>query len=239
MTAAADKLIRVGTGPDAFLIHIEFQSTHDARFAARALLYNALARFRHGLPVRTVVILYRPEAAPGVTGQLVEGGWLRLEYTVVRLWEVPAERLLTGSLATVPFAPVAAVPPGQLAVVLDRAKSRFLAEVSKDQAARFGSMTELLLGLYFDEEKARELMGTFAETLEDSSVYKALIRRGKAEGVVEGEQNALLRMATGKLGTPPASAVARVRATADLDALGQLMGRLWAATTWDELLAGD
>ena len=129
VTAAADKLIRVGTGAGAFLIHIEFQSTWDGHFAERALLYAALARYRHHLPVRTVVILYRPEAAPGITGRLAEGTWLAFEYTVVRLWEIPAERFLTGPLATVPLAPVAGVPAGQLPAVLDRAKARFLTEL--------------------------------------------------------------------------------------------------------------
>jgi hypothetical protein len=78
---------------------------------------EAAAR-RHGLRVRSVLVLLRPEAdGPAVTCNVRhvlpedDDYYLDFRYHVVRIWEVPAEQLLAGGLGILPLAPIAAVQP--------------------------------------------------------------------------------------------------------------------------------
>ena len=54
ISAAADKVIRVWD-PVPYIAHIEFQVSADAILDGRVLFYNVMLRWRHGLPVRSVV----------------------------------------------------------------------------------------------------------------------------------------------------------------------------------------
>ena len=69
ITAAADKVIRVG-GSAPYIAHLEFQAGPDPDLDRRLLLYNVLLRWRHNLPVRSVVLLLQPKA---MTPRLVCG----------------------------------------------------------------------------------------------------------------------------------------------------------------------
>ena len=72
ITAAADKVIRVG-GPAPYVAHLEFQSGADAGLDRRVLAYNVMLGWRHRLPVRSVIMLLRPQAGgPSVTGHVRE-----------------------------------------------------------------------------------------------------------------------------------------------------------------------
>ncbi len=92
---AADKVIQV-LAPQPYIAHLEFQSGVDAELDGRMLLYNVLLRWRHKLPVRSVVVLLRPQAeSRGTTGVVVEGSdadaKLEFRYRVIRLWKQPVE----------------------------------------------------------------------------------------------------------------------------------------------------
>jgi hypothetical protein len=61
ITAAADKVLRIQeTSP--WLLHVEVQSSPRSDPAEPLHWYNALLEHRHGLPVRTVLVLLRPGA---------------------------------------------------------------------------------------------------------------------------------------------------------------------------------
>jgi hypothetical protein len=68
VTAEADKVLWVGD-PVPSIEHVELQASRDARLAERAHLYSALLGYRHGVPVRTALVLLRPDAdRPELTG---------------------------------------------------------------------------------------------------------------------------------------------------------------------------
>src|SRR5689334_8926951 len=58
VTAAADTLIKVGD----LVIHIDVESGPDNGLARRMLLYNVLAHYQTGLPIRTIAVLLRSNA---------------------------------------------------------------------------------------------------------------------------------------------------------------------------------
>ena len=111
-------MIRVRADP-AYLLHLEFATGHDSAALPRKLLVrNGLLddrHDRHDLPVRSVVVLLRPEAdSPKLDGQYVrqfpgQPAHLSLTYQVIRVWQLPPEKLLSGGPALLPLAPISAV----------------------------------------------------------------------------------------------------------------------------------
>src|SRR5262249_42189756 len=74
ITGATDKVLHVRARP-AYLLHLEFQSGHDSsRLPRRIRLYNALLDDRHGILVRSVAVILRPEAdSPQLSGRFERG----------------------------------------------------------------------------------------------------------------------------------------------------------------------
>jgi hypothetical protein len=92
---------------------VDFQSGHDTlEKLADLLLYNCALFRRHGLKVRSLLVLLHPGAdSPQVSG-FYERGFedqlfdVALRYKVLRVWQVPAARWLSGGLGLVPLAPL-------------------------------------------------------------------------------------------------------------------------------------
>jgi hypothetical protein len=105
ITSEADKVLRI-EGPEPWLVHVEFQASHDGTLPLRLQRYNVLLQGRHGLPVQSIAVLLRPEAdGPGLTGLLehrLPGGWLyhQFRYKVVRIWELPLEEVMAAGVGT-------------------------------------------------------------------------------------------------------------------------------------------
>ncbi len=239
---APDKLLRVDGPGGPFLVHLETQSGADVRFDDRVLLYHVLARWRHGLPVRSVAFLLRPAAVtPGLAGRVrdVVGGRVRLafDYDLVRVWELPVETVLAGGVATLPLAPVSAVRPGELAGVIARMRDRLDREVDRPEAADLWQSTAVYLGLRYDKPFVKALLsGVLGMT--ESVIYQEIVAeglaRGKAEGKAEGERTMLVRRATRRFQVPPPpAALARLAAVTDTAELERLDEALDAATSWD------
>jgi hypothetical protein len=122
IAGAADKVIRVNGPPDL-------------------LLYNSALFRRHGLQVRSLLVLLHPGAdSPKLTG-FYERGFtdqpcdVTLRYALVRVWQVPAEKWLSGGLGLVPLAPLGAVQSQELPGVIAQMKKRLGRKVSPAQAA--------------------------------------------------------------------------------------------------------
>jgi hypothetical protein len=62
VTASADLIVGVG-GPVEEIVQLEFQSSAAAWKHADIMLYNALLYAHYHVPVHTIVVLLRPEAA--------------------------------------------------------------------------------------------------------------------------------------------------------------------------------
>jgi hypothetical protein len=141
ITGATDKVIHVAGAPD-WLLAVDFHAGHDAvQLPPRMLLYNAALAHRHGLLVRSLaVLLHRGADSPQLTG-VYERGFpgepadVMLRYRVVRVWQVPAERWLSGGLGVLPLAPLGAVSEAGLPAVIVQMKARMDREVPWSQAA--------------------------------------------------------------------------------------------------------
>ena len=212
-----------------------------------------------------MLFLLRPAAdGPELTGEYVQevpGRGLNLwfRYEVVRIWQVPVERLLTAGLPLLPLAPVSDVPRERLPEVLTAVAQRLRDEAAPGLRETLWTATEILLGLNHPKERVKELteeittMVLGIRGIEESSVYQDIFAKGRAEGEaaaaprarpsgraegeVEEARKTLLRLGRKRLGPLDESLQGRIAAIGDLDRLEHLIDRLLDVASWDELLA--
>jgi predicted transposase YdaD len=198
-----------------------------------------------------VVVLLRPAAdGPELTGEYEQqfpgrgrNVWFR--YDVVRLWELPPERLLQAGLPLLPLAPVSDVTSQRLPAVLTAVAERLRDEAEPELKKTLWAATEILLGLYHSEERVKELTEEITTMIlgipgiEESSVYQGILAkgeaRGEAKGRVEDARAILIRHGTKKFGPPNEQARAQIAALSDLDRLHDLVDRVLDVASWDEL----
>lgn len=237
VTGAADKVLRVN-GPDPYILHLEFQTGPDAAKPQKLNLYNAVLEDRTGLPVQTAFVLLRPQAFlrayDGQYRRALGGGmepYRTFRYDVVRVWEVPPERLLAG-LGTLPLAPIGAVDEAAVPDVLREMKARLGRRTPRATVEQLVASAYVLLGLRLQESLVerlfQEIMG-----MEDSTTYQGLLRRG----AVAEARKILLRQGEirfgARAGRPVREAIDQMQ---DLDTLERLIEQVFTADSWESLL---
>ena len=239
VTAASDKVIRVRSPDGDCLLDIEVQSSYDANLPRRLLLYSDLLNYRHGLPVRSVVVLLRKEANAGTMTGLVElrhapgdEPYRTFRYTVVRLWQQPLAPLLAGPVGLLPLAPLTDEAEADLPGVIDHVVRRLRAETDRAEAAKMEVATFVLMGMRYDEDVLERLYRGVPE-MEESSGYQLIMKRGERKALIR----TVLDLGRLKFGDLDADQLASLQRTKDLDRLGEMSRRIITATTWDELLA--
>ena len=243
VTAAADRVFQVGA-KEPYLLHLEFQGNTDSEFALRSLLYNAGLRSRYKLPVKTAVILLRPfHGHQHLTGEAL---WhdpddlaIAFHYRVLRIWQMPVQKLLKAGLSLLPLAPVAQVRKNQLPAVLATLRERLDREASPELAASLWTATYVLLGLRYPRVEVEELMSRDVlellntQLLEQSPTYRGFVE----EIELRHSRTTLLRLGRKRLGEPSSMLLDQVEALQDKERLEALAERLLEVETWDELLA--
>src|SRR5262249_44010258 len=115
VTASADLVLGLGD-PLEEIVHMDFQASAAAWKHADAMAYHALLFAHYHVPVHTVIILLRPQAAhSNMSGSIRYAprpgrGNMDFGYEIVRLWERPAEELLAAELGVVPLAMLGRLP---------------------------------------------------------------------------------------------------------------------------------
>ncbi len=192
---------------------------------------------RHGLRVRSLaVVLHRGADSPQLSG-VYESGFpnelpdVTLRYRVVRVWQVPRERWLSGGLGTLPLAPLGAVQESDLPAVIARMRERLDREATHTQAAELWSATYILMGARYADALIEALLhGVLA--MEESVTYQKIIRKGKAEEA----RRILLLLGRDQFGEPSAEVQAVLDALSDVQRLEDLTVRVKRASSWHELL---
>ncbi len=262
LTAFTDIVLRTG---DA-LLHLDFQSGPDPTLPRRVLLYNVLLHDSYGVPVHSIVILLRARAdRVDLTGTLSYAarpgrGKLDFAFEVIRLWQVPVERLLTSGLGTLPLAVLGQIPAGRtpdevLPEVIAQLVQRIEGEAPPEQAPILLTASYVLMGLRLSRERAIELFQGVRK-MRDSTTYQAILDEGRAEGEIKGRaegeikgraegeikgraeeaRRLLLRLGRKHLGDPDATVETTVRAIADVERLEQMVERITEVASWQDLL---
>jgi hypothetical protein len=248
IAGAADKVIRV-QGPPDWLLAVDFQAGHDAvGKLPDLLLYNSALFKRHGVRVRTLlVLLHRGADSPKLTG-FYERGFpdepfdVALRYRIVRVWRTSPDEWLTGGLGLVPLAPLGELRQEELPAVIAWMKYRLARDVPPRLAADLWSATYILMGLRYNQALVhRVLQGVV--TMRESVTYQAIIEEGKAEGLTEGRieeaRTILLLQGRSRFGEPSPEELAVIHALMDVRKLERLSLRLLQATSWQELIGSN
>ena len=185
VTAQADRVIFVKSSTGDYVTHIEAQSTYKQGKAADAQYYNLSAERSSGLTVKTVFVLLRPAAqGPEMSGRRRNESHT-FRFRVVRMWTVDPNVYLDGPVSLLPLAMISAIAPEKLPDVVNLAAKRLSSELPEAEASTKWLESAILLGLYYDENFVKSLLGGVS-TMQDSSVYQAIKSEGRVEGRVEG-----------------------------------------------------
>jgi hypothetical protein len=241
VTRSADLVVGLG-GPIEAVIHMEFQSSAAAWKHADVLVYNALLYSQYRVPVHSVVLLLRPEAAhASMTGHIryaarPEHGTMDFGYQVVWLWEIDAERLLTGNIGLTPLAVLGRLPeglalPDSLAAVARRIVERLTQETSRDRAGKLLARALLLAGLRVQRNVAFKIFEG-VHMMEESDTFLAILEEG-GERVL---REMILLQGEDRFGPPDESVKAALKNIRDLERLKRIGRETPKAASWQEII---
>ncbi|HWB11146.1 MAG TPA: hypothetical protein VG826_18100 [Pirellulales bacterium] len=242
VSRSADLIVGIGE-PMQEIVHIEFQTSAAPWKHADVLVYNALLFSQQRVPVHSVAILLRPEAAhANLTGRVryaprPERGNMDFGYQVVRLWEIEAEQFLMGDVGLTPLAVLGRLPEGVeikdgLATIARRIAERLSKETSSDRAGKLLARALLLSGLRVRRNVAFEIFQG-VHMMEESDTFLAILERGEERGI----RGMILMLGEDRFGPADESVRAALNNINDLDRLRRMGRATPKAASWQELLA--
>lgn len=250
-TLQADRLFRVNAAPP-FVLHLELESTGRLGIPVELLRYNVAALGATDLPVHSVLVLLRPKAnATDLSGSLDLSGadgrpYLTFRYTVVRVWQESVAAFLTAGPGLAPLAVLTNEAAADLGAALERFRDRLTEpDVPPHRAKSLFGSSFILSGLRYDGEQVEALYERLSMTLEDSTTYQLILKRGETRGKAAGEaqgrldeaRRLVVQAGTKKFGPPPPAAQSALDAVADRERLERILLAAFDATGWDDLLA--
>jgi hypothetical protein len=241
VTTAADLLIGLGD-PLVEVIHLDFQASAVAWKHADILVYNALAFAQYHVPVHSIVVLLRPQAAhSNMTGHIgyaprPERGSMNFGYEIVPLWQRPAAELLACDLGVTPLAMLGRLPEGLtvedgLASVAQQIAQRVQQEGDPAQVKKLLADAYLLTGLRVRRAVARQVFRG-VRAMEESDTFLEILDQGREKQAKAD----LLLVGTKRFGPPDDAIREKLNAISDLDRLHRQMGRVLEASSWQDLL---
>ena len=234
-------------------MHLELESTGRRGIPEELLRYNVLARAAAGgLPVQSFLMLLRSKAtAADLTGELSLPGvggepYLTFRYTVIRVWQERAADLLAAGVGLAPLALLTNEAAADLPAAFDRFRRRLQAEALPVtiQKGIYGSLF-VLCGLRCEPAQVEALYRNLSMTLEDSTTYQLILKRGVDQGLADGvsrgaaeeARRAIAALGRKRFGPAPVTAEAALAGLADRERLARITDRLLDAADWDDLLA--
>jgi hypothetical protein len=173
------------TAPDTYIL--EIATFPDARVPSQAVRDTALALLERGV-LPEVVIVYLHEKGNVRAADSVElisrKGFTRMNlwWKAVKLWELPAEELLSaGDAALLPWAPLTKFsdPPE---TVIGRCRARIDRETSSPEREDLLTVAQFLLKLRYDEKSLKGLQNLLGgrEVMEQSTLYQEIVEEAKS-----------------------------------------------------------
>ena len=241
VTALADLVLGLGD-PLAEIVQLDFQSSAAAWKHADVMAYHALLHAHYHVPVHTVIILLRPEAAhANMNGAIYYAprpgrGRMDFGYEVVRLWDRPAEELLRADLGVVPLAMLARLPESGsleagLSALAQRVAERIIKDAPPDRARKLLTDAYLLTGLRLRRDGAARIFRG-VRAMHESDTYLAILDEGQEKATREN----ILAFCEERLGMPDESIKVQFSNVTDLDRLKRMVRRAAKAAGWQEIL---
>jgi hypothetical protein len=241
VTAGADLLVGLGD-PLQEVIHIDFQASAAAWKHADLMVYNVLLFAHYHVPVHTILVLLRPQAAHSDVNGAVRyaprpgRGKMDFGFEIIPLWERPADELAAASLGVTPLAMLGRLPESLsledgLAAVARRVVERVISEAPPDRAKRLLTDALLLTGLRVRRDAAARIFRGI-RLMQESDTYLMILDEGKEMQA----KKLILLIGDARLGPADESVKGRLESIRDLDRLDRMAVRLAQASSWQEIL---
>jgi hypothetical protein len=241
VTALADLILGLGE-PLAEIIQLDFQSSAAAWKHADLMVYHALLFAHYRVPVHTVIVLLRPEAAHSNVNGVIRyaprpgRGSMDFSYEIVRLWEWPVDVLLAADLGVTPLAMLGRLPEGLpleegLAAIAGRVVDRITNEAPPERARKLLTDAFLLTGLRVRRNVAARIFRG-GRAMHESDTYLAILDEGQEKATREN----ILVVGEERLGPPDEAIRSQLSNITDLDRLKRMIRRAAKAGNWQEIL---
>ncbi len=242
VSTLADLVLGLGE-PLQEVVQIDFQSSAAAWKHADVMAYNALLYSHYQVPVHTVVIQLRPQAAHGNMNGAVNyaprpgRGSMDFRYELVRLWERSAEELLALDPGVAPLAVLGRLPEGLaledgLSAVAHRLVERVTKEVPTDRAMKLLTDALLLTGLRVRRDAAFKIFRG-VRIMQESDTYLAILDEGQEKQARED----ILVVGEERFGIPEEAIRVQLNNITDLQRLKRMHRRaVKKAANWQEIL---
>jgi hypothetical protein len=245
----ADTLVQVWRreGTDAWvLIHIEVQGQPEQDFARRMFVYYYRIFDRFERSIMSVAVLGDEHAdwRPARFAHALWGCTLELRYPVVKLldWRAREDELAASAnpFAVVVRAHLAAQETRGAVEARQRAKVALIRGLYQRgyERAQILELIRLIDWFVALPEEQELVVHRALEAIQEEqkmAYVTSFERRGRAEGMLEGQRATLLRVIRARFGAVPDTLEKRI-ATADRERLDQLTDRVSTAASLDELL---
>ncbi len=241
VTTAADLVLGLGD-PLEEIIQIDFQSSAAAGKHRDLLVYHALLFAHYDVPVHTIIVLLRPEAAhSNLNGSICYAprkgrGKMDFDYEPIPLWQRPAEDLLAADLGVAPLAVLGRLPAGLsledgLAAVAQQLVDRLVKEAPPERAKRLLTDAFLLTGLRVRRDAAARIFRG-VRAMHESDTYLAILDEGQEKCARE----LVLSVGEVRLGSVSEAGKAQLAAVTDLARLKRMVRCAAVAANWQEIL---
>jgi hypothetical protein len=241
VTTAADVIVGLGD-PLEEIIHLEFQSSAAAWKHADLMVHNALLYAHYHVPVHTLILLLRPEAAhANLNGTIVYAprpgrGKMDFSYEIVPLWERPAEELLAADLGVTPLAMLGQLPEtlpleDGLRAVAQQVVERITKEAAPDRAKKLLTDALLLTGLRVRRDVAARIFRG-VRVMQESDTYLMILEEGQEKQAKTG----ILLVGEERLGPADETVKVHLQGIHDLDHLNRMLRRAAKASRWQEIV---
>ncbi len=187
------------------LVNIELQTKIEADIIERLIEYAIRLWRRDRLPVRTIVIFLRPGSGVPISPFVLDwkgGEILRYHFTVVKLWEIPPERVLEAPyVALWPLSGV--MGNGTLETLVRAGEQIAAAPLPREERSELAGLLATLAGIRQPRGAVLAALGRntlLNDLLRESSVVADWLDEGRAEGRAAGMRASVRLALQGRFG---------------------------------------
>jgi predicted transposase/invertase (TIGR01784 family) len=190
-----DALLKVGVEGEDILLHIEFQTYHDATMDERLLRYNVLLHGEYQLPVSSYVIYLLKDgvvATSPLVWNVLGREKLRFNFDSIELGDMtPADLLDIGQPGLLPLLPL--TQGGTRREVTNLMIERLQSANAPGLLSIGGTLAAYMLGRKNpdDLEWLQRRLRDMHDILRESPYYQEILKEGLEEGLEKGRQEGL------------------------------------------------
>lgn len=171
-----------------------------------------------------------------------EGGRGKMDfsYETIRLWKVPAKRLLNAGIGAATLAVPGELPSRQdlhsgITDVLRELDRRFRSELEPAEANELQTTVGVLLGLRVSKAVEKSLTERVL-TMEESTTYQLIIEKGELLGQLKEARDVVLSLGRKQFGPPSKKVQSVLARVSDLKRPHHMRDCVFEASSWQDVI---